>query len=228
MYLPSHFEVSDQHERNELLGNIGAADLVTLTDTGLTSSFLPMLFVPGSPDTGGSDGSSLGSLHGHLARANSQWKQADGGEALVIIHTVDGYVSPNGYPSKADNPKVVPTWNYVTVNVHGRLIVHDEPGWTLDLVRRLTDHHETRRSRVRNDNPWSVDDAPAEYIELMLKAIVGVEIAIDRIEAKAKLSQNKPPDDASGVAADLARGSATEQSLAAEMRRAQPKKLALD
>jgi transcriptional regulator len=216
VFLPSHFSISDPREVARLLTGIGAADLVTVTDDGLTSSFLPLLFVPGA----GIDGSSLGSLHGHLARSNRQWKSADGSEALVIAHFVDGYISPNGYPSKTVDGKVVPTWNYVTLNVHGRIIVHDDPAWTLDVVRRLTDVHEARHAARRTTEPWSVDDAPADYIDTMLKAIVGIEVVIDRIEAKAKLSQNKAEADALGAATDLELGGPDEAALAAAMRKA--------
>jgi transcriptional regulator len=209
MFLPAHFTVADPAEVARLLGNIGAADLVTNTRDGLTSSFLPLLFVPGE---------GLGSLHGHLARPNLQWKSADGAEALVIVHGVDGYISPNGYASKAADGKVVPTWNYVTLNVHGRLIVHDNAAWTLSVVRRLTDVHEARHAVGRAAQPWSVDHAPADYIDAMLKAIVGIEVVIERIEAKAKLSQNKSLADALGAAADLELGSPAEALLAAAMR----------
>jgi transcriptional regulator len=211
MFLPAHFTITDATEVAQLLSEIGAADLVTNTADGLTSSFLPLLFVSGEGN---------GSLHGHVARPNKQWRSADGTEALVIAHFGDGYISPNGYPSKAAEGKVVPTWNYVTLNVHGRLVVHDDPVWTLDVVRRLTDAHEARHAAGRTAKPWSVDDAPTDYIESMLKAIVGIEVVIDRIEPKAKLSQNKTAADALGAAADLASGSTEEIALAARMRNA--------
>lgn len=138
----------------------------------------------------------------------------------MIAHVADGYISPNGYPSKAERGKVVPTWNYVTLNIHGRLLVHDDPAWTLQLVRRLTDIHEARHAVGRTAKPWSVDDAPAHYIDTMLKAIVGVEVVIDRVEAKAKLSQNKTEGDAQGAIADLALGGPAEITLATMMRNA--------
>jgi transcriptional regulator len=227
MYLPAHFTMTEHREIEQVLANLGAADLVTRTDSGLTSTFLPLLYVPatnqpsGDPSVGPSIGSSEfggASLHGHLTRANSQWKSTVDREALVIVHTVDGYISPNGYPSKAENHKTVPTWNYVTLNIHGKLIVHDDPAWTLDLVRRLTDYHEAKHGAHRGQTPWSVDDAPAEYIETMLKGIVGIEVVIERIEAKAKLSQNKAETDALGAAADLEQGTTAEVVLAKTMR----------
>jgi transcriptional regulator len=211
VFLPAHFEITDTAEIARLLSNIGAADLVTNNEDALTSSFVPLLFAPGQGH---------GSLHGHLARPNRQWKSANGTAALVIAHFVDGYISPNGYPSKADDGKVVPTWNYVTINVHGRVIVHDDPAWTLGVVRRLTDLHEARHAIGRTEKPWTVDDAPADYIDVMLRAIVGIEIVIERVEAKAKLSQNKTDADALGAVTDLEMGGAASAALAAAMRNA--------
>ncbi len=219
MYLPAHFTMTEHHEIEQVLNNLGAADLVTRTNDGLTSTFLPFLYVPAADQpSDGSNGFAGASLHGHLTRANSQWKSTLDPEALVIVHTVDGYISPNGYPSKAENHKTVPTWNYVTLNIHGKLVVHDDPTWTLDLVRRLTDHHESKHGAHRGQQPWSVDDAPAEYIDTMLKGIVGIEVVIKRIEAKAKLSQNKTEADALGAAADLELGTTAEIALSKAMR----------
>jgi transcriptional regulator len=110
----------------------------------------------------------------------------------------DAYITPGWYASKAEHGRVVPTWNYVTAHVYGRLVVHDDPVWTEDLVRRLTAKHEAYR-----DHPWSADDAPRPFIEGQLRAIVGVELEITRIEAKAKLSQNRPAADVEGVIAGL-------------------------
>jgi transcriptional regulator len=219
MYLPAHFTMTERHEIENVLTNLGAADLVTRTDRGLTSTFLPFLYVPSTDQpSDGSSGFAGASLHGHLTRANNQWKSTVDPEALVIVHTVDGYISPNGYPSKAENHKTVPTWNYVTLNIHGKLIVHDDPEWTLDVVRRLTNYHESKHAAGRGQEPWSVDDAPAEYIDTMLKGIVGIEVVIEGIEAKAKLSQNKTEADALGAAADLEQGNTAEIALAKTMR----------
>ena len=110
----------------------------------------------------------------------------------------DAYISPGWYASKAEHGRVVPTWNYVTAHVYGRFVVHDDPVWTEDLVRRLTTKHEAYR-----DHPWSVDDAPRSFIDGQLRAIVGIELEITRIEAKAKLSQNRPAADVEGVIAGL-------------------------
>jgi transcriptional regulator len=194
MYIPAHF-APDETQVEELLRNHGAADLVTLTAQGLVATMLPFIYVPPG-DSGTAE--PHGALHGHLARNNEQWKLDSVGEALVIVRGPDAYITPGWYATKAETGRVVPTWNYVTTHVYGRLIVHDDPGWTEDLVRRLTTKHEAYRNR-----PWSVDDAPRPFIEGQLRAIVGIELAITRIEAKAKLSQNRSPADVEGVIAGL-------------------------
>ena len=194
MYVPAHF-APDEAQVDELLRNHGAADLVTLTSQGLVATMLPFIYVPpGDSRTA----EPHGALHGHVARNNDQWKLDSAGEALAIVRGPDAYITPGWYASKAENGRVVPTWNYVTAHVYGRFVVHDDPVWTEDLVRRLTAKHEAYR-----DHPWSVDDAPRAFIEGQLRAIVGVELAITRIEAKAKLSQNRSPADVEGVIAGL-------------------------
>jgi transcriptional regulator len=192
MYVPAHF-APDAALVDDLLRNHGAADLVTVTPDGLVATMLPFIYVPAEPADG-----QLGALHGHLARNNDQWKLGSVGEALAIVRGPDAYISPGWYASKAEHGRVVPTWNYVTAHVYGRFVVHDDPAWTEDLVRRLTTKHEAYR-----DHPWSPDDAPRAFIEGQLRAIVGVELEITRIEAKAKLSQNRPPADVEGVIAGL-------------------------
>lgn len=189
MYIPEHF-ASDQQAVEALLGSMDAADLITVTDEGLLATFLPLLY---EPSVG-----KHGALLGHLARNNDQWRRAPIGEALVIARGVDGYISPSYYASKAEHGRVVPTWNYFTAHVYGELIVHDDVEWLSGLVRRLTERHEAGR-----EHSWSVDDAPAPYLAGQLRAIVGVELRISRIEAKAKLSQNRPSADIDGVVAGL-------------------------
>ncbi len=199
MYIPAHF-APDAALVDELLRNHGAADLVTVTERGLVATMLPFIYVP--PEDSSADdprtAGQHGALHGHLARNNDQWKLAAAGESLAIVRGPDAYITPGWYASKAEHGRVVPTWNYVTAHVYGRLTVHDDPVWTEDLVRRLTAKHEAYR-----DHPWSVDDAPRPFIEGQLRAIVGVELEITRVEAKAKLSQNRPPADVEGVIAGL-------------------------
>src|SRR5918998_696736 len=189
MYVPAHFAVDDDGVR-DLLTHHGAADLITATSQGLLATFLPFLYDP----TVGKHGRLLG----HVARNNDQWRREVLGEALVVVHGPNAYVSPSWYAAKAEHGRVVPTWNYLTAHVYGRLLVHDDPRWVEDLVRRLTERHEADRPR-----PWSVDDAPPRFVAGQLRAIVGLELLISRIEAKAKLSQNRSDADVDGVIAGL-------------------------
>jgi transcriptional regulator len=185
MYVPSQFSM-DEVATRRFLAERDTADLVTVTARGLVATFLPILYEP-APD-------GYGSVIGHVARGNDQWQLPALEDALMILHGPDAYISPSWYPSKAVHGRVVPTWDYVTAHVYGRLVVHDDPAWLEALVRRLTARHEGRTSR-----PWSVDDAPAPYLAGQIRAIVGVEVAITRVEAKAKWSQNRPGDDIDGV-----------------------------
>jgi transcriptional regulator len=193
VYVPVHFAADDAVVR-DLLVNHGAADLVTATASGLQATFLPFLYDPSAGEHG--------TLLGHVARNNDHWRAAPVGEAMVIVRGPDAYVSPGWYPSKAEHGRVVPTWNYITAHVYGSVTVHDDPVWVEQLVRRLTDLHEARRAA-----PWSVDDAPGKFIAGQLRAIVGIELTISRVEAKFKLSQNRPEADITGVVNGLeARG----------------------
>jgi transcriptional regulator len=194
VYLPSHFKPDDAAV-NELLMHQGAADLITVTAQGLLATLLPFLYdEPGSrPDVG-----ERGSLVGHVARSNEHWRVPALGEAMVIVRGPDAYITPSWYAAKREHGRVVPTWNYVTAHVYGELVIHDDVVWLEALVRRLTAHHEAPRIER-----WSVDDAPPDYFAGQLRAIVGVELLIDRIEAKAKLSQNRSDADIAGVIAGL-------------------------
>jgi transcriptional regulator len=174
----------------DLLMHSGAADLVTATADGLLATMLPFIHDP--------DAGKHGALLGHVARNNDHWRREVLGEALVIVRGPDAYVSPGWYASKADHGRVVPTWNYVTAHVYGELVVHDDPVWVEDLVRRLTAKHEASLP-----HPWHVDDAPARFVAGQLRAIVGVELRISRVEGKAKLSQNRSEADVAGVVAGL-------------------------
>src|SRR6516165_2613454 len=189
MYIPAHFAADDVTVQ-ELLARHGAADLITLTEDGLLATMLPFAYEPSAGERG--------TLYGHVARNNDQWRKPALGESLAIVRGPDAYISPSWYASKAEHGRVVPTWNYLTAHVYGRLVVHDDPDWTEDLVRRLTAKHEGGR-----EHPWSVDDAPRAYIEGQLRAIVGMELLISRVEAKAKLSQNRPAADVDGVISGL-------------------------
>src|SRR6201991_416408 len=173
MYIPAHFAAGDATVK-DLLVRHGAADLITLTEDGLLATMLPFAYEPAAGEHG--------ALLGHVARNNDQWRRPAQGESLAIVRGPDAYVSPSWYAAKAEHGRVVPTWNYVTAHVYGRLVVHDDPAWVEDVVRRLTAKHEAARAE-----PWSVDDAPEKFVAGQLRAIVGVELAITRIEAKAKL-----------------------------------------
>lgn len=182
MYVPTHF-APDDRDVHQLLAHHGAADLITDGEDGLEVTMLPFLHDLGQ-----------GTLLGHFARNNDHWKRADGQRGLVIVRGPDSYVSPSWYASKAEHGRVVPTWNYLTAHVHGTVAVHDDVDWVEDVVRRLTRKHEAGRPV-----PWSVEDAPEKYFRGQLRAIVGVEVRIDRVDAKFKLSQNRPAPDIDGV-----------------------------
>jgi transcriptional regulator len=146
---------------------------------------------------------SAGLLRGHVARANPLWREADGQEVLAVFHGPQGYVSPSWYPSKAETGKAVPTWNYTVVHARGVLRALDDGVWLRAFVDRLTRVHESPRA-----HPWRMTDAPEDYLEQMLRAIVGIEIAVVAIEAKWKVSQNRSAADRLGVATGLS-GEAT-------------------
>ena len=133
---------------------------------------------------------------------------------LVIVRGPDAYVSPSWYASKAEHGRVVPTWDYVLAHVHGELVLHEDADWLADHVARLTEAHETGRAE-----PWAVTDAPARFVAGQLRAIVGVEVRITRVEAKWKLSQNRPPADVDGVVAGLTADGATDTAAAVQAAR---------
>ena len=190
MYVPAHFKPDDA-EILQLLSSGRAANLITATTDGLLATMLPLVHDTSAARPGLGP---WGALLGHVARNNGQWKTPAIGEAMVIVAGPDAYVSPAWYATKREHGRVVPTWNYITAHVYGRLVIHDDLAWVEANVRRLADHHE--RNRVE---PWSVDDAPEPYIAGQLKAIVGVEILIDRVEGKWKLSQNRSDADIAGA-----------------------------
>lgn len=177
-----------------------AATLVVANGASLEAAHLPLL-LRGER------------LIGHVARANPIW-QAAPGPALVICAGVEAYVSPGWYPSKAEHGRAVPTWNYETIHVHGQITTFDDPIALADIVSALSDRHEDGRSQ-----PWRLTDAPHDYVAHLLKMIVGVEIAIDRIEAKRKLSQDKPAHDREGVQRALSQSAdPRDQAVAQAMR----------
>ena len=215
VYTPEHFRPPDDQAVIDLLGRSGAVDLITMTEQGLVATPLPMIHLPAP------DGDGPGALLGHVARNNEQWRRAPLGEAMVIVRGMDAYITPQWYATKAEHGRVVPTWNYLTAHVYGSLVVHDDPAWVENMVRMLTARYEDPRP-----DPWSVDDAPEAYIRGQLRAIVGLELVISRIEAKFKLGQNRSADDIAGVISGLtAEG---QEELAAQTARASAAKLAGD
>jgi transcriptional regulator len=192
MYLPAHFE----EKRPEVLHALIRAEplglLVTQGDAGLQANSVP--FVLDADPAGGP-----GILRAHVARANPLWRESrSGSESLVVFQGPQAYISPSFYPSKALHGKVVPTWNYIMVQARGTLRAVEDAAWLHAFVTRLTDRHEAPRAK-----PWAVNDAPADYIETMLGAIVGIEIVLTALVGKWKVSQNRSAADRAGVAHGL-------------------------
>ena len=210
MYVPDHFRPTDEEVR-ELLAHLGAGELITATRDGLLATLLPLIWAAAA--RAGEHDAILGRLMGHVARNNRQWKTPPLGEAMVIVRGPDAYISPAWYATKREHGRVVPTWNYVTAHLHGELVVHDDPAWVEANVRALSARHEASRPE-----PWSVDDAPPPYIAGQLRAIIGVEVRIARIEAKFKLSQNRSTDDVDGAIVGLEGGPPSARQTAAAMR----------
>jgi transcriptional regulator len=216
MYQPAHrqFEVEDPPALLAELCAVVPATLVTHGPDGFRASILPMLF--------DRDEGPHGTLRGHLARGNPQWRDIEtaieaggggAGEALAIFDGPDSYVSPAWYEEKRLTGKVVPTWNYVTVQAHGTITTVHDPDWLIPHVGRLVARHEADRP-----DPWSLTDAPDDYVRTQARAIVGLELRIVRLEAKAKLSQNRSDADIRGTIEGLAAGLPKEQAVAARMR----------
>ena len=191
MYVPSHFNEPRVEVLHDAIRRIGLATLVTLTQDGLIASHVPMLLDP--------DPAPYGTLLGHVARPNPQAKGATPGvHALAIFQGPDAYITPSWYPTKRDNAKVVPTWNYVAIHAAGPIEFFPDPERLRAIVTRLTERHEAARAE-----PWAVTDAPPDYIAAMLKGIVGFALPIARLEGKWKMSQNRPAVDQAGVVAGL-------------------------
>ena len=179
MYVPSQFSVTDNESLFRLIRENPLGMLVTHSDSGLDANHLPF-------ELNSKDGS-FGVLRAHVARTNPVWKEAaDGSDVLVVFRAEHAYISPNWYPSKHEFHKQVPTWNYRVVHAHGTLSIRDDETFLRDLVGRLTQVHEASQP-----NPWRMSDAPRDYLESMLRAIVGLEITITRLVGKFKLSQNR-------------------------------------
>lgn len=221
MYLPSHFEESRPEVLHALLRAHPLGLLLTQSTAPDASGFQPLQAdaIPFMLDTsrGATEaGGQLGTLVAHVARANPLWKDARvDAQSVVIFQGAQAYVSPAWYPTKTETGKVVPTWNYVMVEVRGRLRVMDDAAWVHQLVSRLTDRHEATRAAAEanvsgGSAAWKVSDAPDDYMAAMQRAIVGIEIDIESIKGKWKVSQNRNAADRTGVAAGLERVGKTE------------------
>lgn len=206
MYLPSAFRQDDLAKLHAQLQASPFALLTSAGATGVQASHLPLLLEPGEGE--------FGTLYGHFAQANPHWRDLQGGaEALAVFSGPDAYISPGWYPAKAEHGKVVPTWNYIAVHARGPVELIEEPERLLQIVSRLSDQHESGRER-----PWAVSDAPREYIDSMLRAIVGFALPIRRLEGKWKLGQNRSAADQAGVRDGLAASpSPGDRELAARM-----------
>ena len=191
MYVPSHFREDRVPLLHDAIRDIAFGALVTVGEDGLVASHVPML-IDAEP-------APFGTLIGHIARANPQWRSVKPTiEALAIFTGPNSYISPAWYATKQQTGKVVPTWNYVAIHATGKLRFFDDVESLRRIVTRLTDTHEADRAE-----PWRVTDAPGTYIEAMLKASVGFELKIERLDGKWKMSQNRPAEDRAGVAEGL-------------------------
>jgi transcriptional regulator len=190
VYVPQHFAADDLDQIAAFVVQAGAADLVTFDGTRPVATLLPVIW-----DTSAGEPSEHGRLLGHLALANPQWSTAAADvPALAIVHGPQAYVSPSWYQSTGEHGRVVPTWNYTSVHFTGPVTFHRDAAWLRDIVTRLTERYEQGR-----DHRWWLQDAPDAYIEGQLRGIVGVEMLVTQIEAKAKLSQNRSAPDRAGV-----------------------------
>jgi len=191
MYLPAHFEEGRIPVLHQLIHDHPFGTLVTLGRDGLNANHIPFELDPAAGP--------FGTLRAHVARANPVWRDFSAElDVLAVLQGAQSYVSPSWYPGKREDGKVVPTWNYIVVHAYGPMRVVEDPVWLRGLVHRLTERHEAGTAQ-----PWKVADAPADYIEKMLSAIVGIEIPITKLTGKWKLSQNRSERDRDGVVQGL-------------------------
>ncbi len=191
MYVPPAFREDDPDTLGAMIREARLSNLVTATAEGLMSTPLPLFLDPSEGEHG--------TLYGHVAKANPQWRTPAIGEALAIFMGPDAYVTPSWYTSKAEHGKVVPTWNYAAAHAYGPAEFFEDAERLLQVVSRLTDLYERPRAE-----PWAVADAPEPFVQAQLKGIVGVRMPISRIEGKRKMSQNRNAQDRAGVATGLA------------------------
>jgi transcriptional regulator len=187
MYSPAHFQETRPEVLLELIRRQPLGTVVVHDASGLAADHIPLLHRPGPTNSG--------TLAGHVARANPLWQKAGAGlDCLILFHGLQHYISPGWYASKAESGRVVPTWNYEVVHVHGQIRAIEDPHWIRGLLDELTHAHEGSLP-----HPWKPRDAPSDYLDRLLQAIVGIEIRIDRMIGKAKLSQNQPPANQASV-----------------------------
>lgn len=197
MYVPSHFKEDDTDKLQQYIRDYGFGLLVVADDGGIEANHVPFHLSAGQSGT-------LGRLQCHLARSNPAWQRVrDGARVLAVFQGPDAYVSPSWYATKAETGRVVPTWNYLAVHAEGSACVIEDPVWLTNHLHQLTDQHEYGMGTT-----WSVDDAPADYTERLVKAIVGVEIQIETLTGKLKASQNQPEKNRAGVKVGLEAGEA--------------------
>ena len=195
MYNPGHFAENRTDVLHELVRAHPLATLITLSQGGLVANYIPMVVRQ--------DGSEFGTLVGHVARANPIWRATDFAvPALACFQGAQAYISPSLYATKQEHGKVVPTWNYVVVQASGPLTIHDDPVWVRAQVTELTQKQEASRTE-----PWAVDDAPRDYTDMMLRALVGISIPISSLTGKWKVSQNQVPVNQASVVQGLAQSS---------------------
>jgi transcriptional regulator len=208
VYMPPQFIEDDVPTLHAAIRQARIASLVTSGPSGLVASHIPMLVDPGPGP--------FGTLRGHIARANPQWRDVTAGsQSLAIFLGPNSYVTPSYYETKRQTGKVVPTWNYVAIHAYGEVEFFDDTERLRAIVTELTTTHEGGRAA-----PWAVTDAPADYIAGMLRSIVGIQIPIARLEGKWKMSQNRPPVDRPGIIAGLADdGEAAVSEIVAERNR---------
>jgi transcriptional regulator len=205
MYIPPHFSVTEPQALHRLMAEHPFGTLVTHGPDGLDANHVPFEF---EPQAGGH-----GILKAHVARANPLWREVrDGDDVLVVFGGGDAYISPSWYPSKQESHQVVPTWNYKVVHAHGRITVHDDERYVRGVVARLTRTHEASLPA-----PWKMTDAPPDYIDMMLKSIVGIEVEVTRLVGKFKLSQNREERDLRGAAQALMQRGETQARLGQDM-----------
>lgn len=186
MYIPRHFKASDE-AAHEFLSHIESGHVVSNSEKGLISTLIPLIY-----------NQETNAFLGHIAKQNDQASLASNKEALLISVLNETYISPNWYASKADHHKVVPTWDYMLIHAYGELVIHNDTDWIFKQVTRLTNRFEKDQPK-----PWSVDQAPTDYVEGQIRAIVGIELKLSRIEVSFKMSQNKSEADLDGVIAGL-------------------------